>query len=787
MAEPDNPAPDPGESIGKRRPVNRRDRVDGEQDSLPRPRSEVSPIDYSPTAEPGDSPDAGQRGADWPDKSASPAWLVDFTEPAGSAEATAPTLRAVTPPSGSPTVTSSPASSVASRMQRPPSQPADGPQTMAIPIPNSAPSTVIRSDRTETRHRGPWNAADSESTVAIPIVAPKRSEPRTHREPIELDQPTPAFGIALPTHLPPPPFTGTPAWPTIEHTIDPTVDPDIDRLPTSRLDDPQPLSSSSPAVSPSIADWRPSWLPTDPEPRSYLTAAPAPAPEPMPEIDQEITQAIPIISAPESYHQPSEPSVDTDANHNWIDQPDARGYPGTDADEPTYDDPATVEPATDEFDAAEYDIAELDADEFEPADQAGHPGDQGSHDIPEAPHTAPEPASSGAVEGAQRPSARATAYKSAPTFSDVVLAYVPPYPEPIVPVRPVASTAQPTHEPSPATTPKPASQRVLPPTPEEPEWLQRRQVSADEITHDAIVEPDGEVPRRGWRARLFSMTGGRVNPGISPGERAYLDVLDRIRRPVRGARQIAVSSIKGGVGKTTVSACLGHMLAEYRGDGVIAVDADPDAGNLADRLTGRPDVTVRHLLADLDAIRSLSDFGLYTSLARRLRVLAGNQDPAMGEAFSRNEYERVCDTLTKFFDIVITDSGTGLVHDAMAGVLARADRLIVVGSPTVDGASRASKTLDWLLAHGHERLADDAIVVLSGDRASTKVNYSQLRSHFRRRSQHVIEVPSDPHLYTGGIIEPSLLQPETRKAYLELAAVIADGFEDELFTFSGHR
>jgi MinD-like ATPase involved in chromosome partitioning or flagellar assembly len=368
----------------------------------------------------------------------------------------------------------------------------------------------------------------------------------------------------------------------------------------------------------------------------------------------------------------------------------------------------------------------------------------------------------------EHPSSRAPSGQTAPTFPDVVLAYVPPYPAPVRPARL-------------------AVRRPAPPSPDKsaaPEWQRRRQVSAEEITHESVVEPDDEVPRRGWRARLYSATGGRVNPGVGSDERTHLDVLERVRRQVHGARQVAVSSIKGGVGKTTVSACLGLMLAEHRGDGVIAVDADPDAGNLADRLTGHPDVTVRHLLADLDSIRSLSDFGLYTSLAGRLRVLASDQDPTVGDAFRRDEYERVCKTLIRFFGIVITDSGTGLVHDTMRGILTRADRLIVVGTPTVDGASRASKTLDWLLAHGHERLADDAVVVLSADRGSEKVNYGQLRGHFRRRSQHVIEVPADPHLYSGSIIDLNLLQPATRDAYLELAAVIADGFEDELFTFT---
>lgn len=148
----------------------------------------------------------------------------------------------------------------------------------------------------------------------------------------------------------------------------------------------------------------------------------------------------------------------------------------------------------------------------------------------------------------------------------------------------------------------------------------------------------------------------------------------------------------------------------------------------------------------------------------------------MGEAFRREEYEQVCQTLTRYFPIVITDSGTGMVHDVMRGILTSADRLVVVGSLTVDGASRASKTLDWLLAHGHEQLADEAILVLCSDRGSARVDRQQLRDHFNLRCNDVIEIPADEHLYSGGKIEPSLLAPATREAFLNLAAVVADGF-----------
>ena len=339
----------------------------------------------------------------------------------------------------------------------------------------------------------------------------------------------------------------------------------------------------------------------------------------------------------------------------------------------------------------------------------------------------------------------------------------------LAPAAPTLPTPPATPEP-PAPTPAAldlaALERVEP----------RRRLTADSIRHEQVVAPDRPVPRFGWRASVYVATGGRVNLGVGAAEREWLELLGQVRRPLAGARQIAVMSIKGGVGKTTVAACLGLMLAEYRGDGVVAVDADPDAGTLADRLSGVATSTVRDLLDNLDKIKSLSQFTEYTSLAGRLRVLAGDQDPAMGEAFRREEYQRVCRALARYFDIVITDSGTGLVHSAMRGTLELADRLIVVGSPTVDGASRASKTLDWLLAHGHERLVEDAVLVLCQDRSSHRVDRAQLYRHFAERCRHVIEIPADPHLYSGGVIDPAMLRPDTREAYVRLAAVVADGF-----------
>jgi MinD-like ATPase involved in chromosome partitioning or flagellar assembly len=102
---------------------------------------------------------------------------------------------------------------------------------------------------------------------------------------------------------------------------------------------------------------------------------------------------------------------------------------------------------------------------------------------------------------------------------------------------------------------------------------------------------------------------------------------------------------------------------------------------------------------------------------------------------------------------------------------------VVVGAPSVDGASRASKTLDWLIAHGHEELVARSVAVISSVRPNTgDVDMQVLRDHFTARCRAVVEIPYDAHLVTGGLIDLERIAPTTRGAYLELAAAVADGF-----------
>ncbi|MGV9799941.1 nucleotide-binding protein [Mycobacterium sp. NPDC003449] len=283
------------------------------------------------------------------------------------------------------------------------------------------------------------------------------------------------------------------------------------------------------------------------------------------------------------------------------------------------------------------------------------------------------------------------------------------------------------------------------------------------------------APRRnGWRTALHRATGGSVNPGVGPEDGTG---------PIRPARlhhgicSIAVLSMKGGVGKTTTTVGLGSTIATMRGDRVIAVDANPDLGTLAQRGPDQVRSTVRDLLAD-SKITRYSDVRRHTSQSTsRLEFLGSARDPAVSEAFSESDYLHVHRVLDRYYNVVLTDCGTGLTHSAVQGVLNAASALVVVASPAIDSARSALATLEWLEHHGFEYLAAHTSVVVNSPLAGdTPVDVSQLTKYFHGRVQNVFVVPYDAHLAEGGEIRLDRLNRKTRSAYTALASAMPSAF-----------
>src|SRR5689334_16272360 len=104
--------------------------------------------------------------------------------------------------------------------------------------------------------------------------------------------------------------------------------------------------------------------------------------------------------------------------------------------------------------------------------------------------------------------------------------------------------------------------------------------------------------QRGWRGLLYRTT--RLNLGLSRDELYELELYARVRRNASESYQIGVFGLKGGVGKTAVAVALGSTLSKVRGDRILAIDADPASGNLADRVGRQSAATVADLLAAED-------------------------------------------------------------------------------------------------------------------------------------------------------------------------------------------
>ena len=174
-----------------------------------------------------------------------------------------------------------------------------------------------------------------------------------------------------------------------------------------------------------------------------------------------------------------------------------------------------------------------------------------------------------------------------------------------------------------------------------------------------------------------------------------------------------------------------------------------------------------------------ADVRAFTSQSpSRLEILASDRDPGVSVAFSADDYRAVVGVLEHYYSICITDCGTGLLHSAMAGILELADQVVLVSSPSVDGARSASATLDWLDAHDYGDLVRGSVVVLSAIRRKSKsmVDLDRLEQHFAARCRAVVRVPYDPHLEEGAEFELDYLNTETAEAYLTLAALVADAF-----------
>jgi MinD-like ATPase involved in chromosome partitioning or flagellar assembly len=233
-----------------------------------------------------------------------------------------------------------------------------------------------------------------------------------------------------------------------------------------------------------------------------------------------------------------------------------------------------------------------------------------------------------------------------------------------------------------------------------------------------------------------------------------------------------VFSPRGGVGKTTTALHLGHALAMVRGDLVVAVDANPDFGNLVERV-GEPHS--KHgaggLLHAAGRLACSSDLLPYlTRAGTGLWVARSDDDPA--GRLGVKEYRLLLETLGRHCAVVVVDLGTGMREPTFLSIADAADALVVVTEPDSEAAESALDAIDWVSQRISSRDRVCALVVNAARPAPAAVNAGEIAAASGFYVDQVIQIPHDAHLATGRVSQWNRLAVRTQDAYLQLGAAI---------------
>ena len=216
-----------------------------------------------------------------------------------------------------------------------------------------------------------------------------------------------------------------------------------------------------------------------------------------------------------------------------------------------------------------------------------------------------------------------------------------------------------------------------------------------------------------------------------------------------GARIIAVTSGKGGVGKTFLSATLAAALTR-RGQRVLVLDADLGLANLDVVLNLHPKITLHDVFtgkATLEDAVVQAPGGFSVLLAGSGMVEYSRLTPEV-----RSQFLSVIQALTPQFDVVLLDTGAG-ISDVVLFSVSLASEVLVVATPeptSLTDAYAAIKVLAMQQKRQHVRMVINQAARPGDGRAIT----SQLQQVLDRfvstesgrpmRLIHMGDIPADP-------------------------------------------
>ncbi len=287
----------------------------------------------------------------------------------------------------------------------------------------------------------------------------------------------------------------------------------------------------------------------------------------------------------------------------------------------------------------------------------------------------------------------------------------------------------------------------------------------------------------GWQGAVRRATGGAISPRPGRSERSRIERERKVQRRLDAPRTIVVLNPKGGAHKTTSTLLLAATFGTQRGGATLAWDNNETRGTLGWRAQNAPHHrTAVDLLEHLDRFAepsqaSLASLDTYvrTQVDARFDVLASDEDAAASSTIDAAAFDRLHRVLSRYYRLLIVDTGNNMRASNWVAAVAAADQLVIVSTVREDTAASAAWLLDGLREKGFDHKIDQAVTILAAPSARPDRRLSErLERHFEQVTSAVVHVPFDSALVDGGPIDFEALSPDTRDAWLTVAATIAD-------------
>ncbi|MEV5242090.1 MinD/ParA family protein [Streptomyces cinnamoneus] len=340
-----------------------------------------------------------------------------------------------------------------------------------------------------------------------------------------------------------------------------------------------------------------------------------------------------------------------------------------------------------------------------------------------------------------------------------------PAPDAAPAAAPAAGPGAPPAHPAADAPPQPvAATRPAPPPRPLPTPVTMELPLPDELVKGKPLSGDTAAKRTSRSLRR--LVGSSATREVEEATR----VAQALQQPLTTGRQIVVTSIRGGAGKTTVTALLGRTYAHYRQDPVLMLEADAALGTLPARLgVTKVRWTTSDLARILDPSMQLNDVvGYLVQLPDRGWLLPGSQG-RVGNRLELDEYRSVMVALRRYFGITVVDCDT-LPSELSRTALSAAQARVLVTPATAEGITSTRAVLDWMASLSRPRMLEGTVVVVAASSPHMTLDVTAAREHLQLDGVKVLMLPYDRHLATGGRIRTDLLGQVTREAVTELAA-----------------